>query len=94
MSVTWGIALVVLVLSHVVMFAMGVGAYHCLRWINIRNVMAKPQMSEQKLVAMADKLARQQANAAQFDWIKANQMVNGGKQLEEAEESFAPSVKK
>lgn len=94
MSVTWGIALVVLVLSHVGMFAMGIGAYHCLRWINIRNVMPKPQLNEGKLLAMADKLARQQASAAQFDWIKANQQMNGGKQLEEAEESFAPSVKK
>jgi hypothetical protein len=96
MSGSWPVwvALVLLVLSHVFMFALGVAAYHCLRWVNMRPVVQKPPVSDAKLVAMADKLARQQAMAEQTAWITANQQINrGGPVQEQVEDSFAPRQK-
>ena len=96
MMATWGVwvALVVLVLSHVLMFALGAASYHCIRWINMRPMMAqRPQINEAKLAQIADKVARQQATAAQFSYM--DQMAKMGRpaEVEQVEESFAPSKK-
>ena len=97
MSGSWPvwIALVCLVSSHVFMFALGVAAYHSLRWINMRPVVPKPQMSEQKMVALADQIARRQAQQEQFAWLQRNQTMSSPAQVEEIEEEqkFAPSKK-
>lgn len=85
------IALVLLVLSHVFMFALGVTAYHCLRWINMKPLLQKQTpVNEAKLMAMADKLARQQATSEQFAWLQRNQQVNRPVQIEESEDAFVP----
>ncbi len=88
------IALVALVLSHVGMFALGVAAYHCLRWINLRPVLPKPPLSESKLLQMADKLAQEQVKREQFSWLQRNQQVQRPVVVDEQiEEAFAPGKK-
>ena len=94
MGGTWALwlTLTLLTLSHVAMFAMGVGAYHCVRWISLRQLFPQkqqPQLNEGRLMAMAEKLARQQVQQEQFSYFQRNQEI----QRPEIEESFVPSKK-
>ena len=95
MSLAWTIALVVLVLSHVFTFCLGVAAYHLLRMVNMRPLMPKQPMSEAKLFAAADKIAKAQINAERYAHFDRNQMAVPVPELQEnVEESFAPSKKR
>lgn len=102
MSGTWPlwVALVCLVFSHVFMFALGATLYHCLRWINMKPLLQRPhQLDERKLMAIADKAAKAQAQSEQFSWMQRNQQVNGGAgpiEIEDIQEEqkFAGAAKK
>lgn len=83
-------ALVVLVLSHVAMFASGVAAYQIMRYINARPIYKQPQMTEQKLQQIADRAMQKQAvEAAKYAYLSGPPGVPVGRV--EGEESFAPS---
>lgn len=83
MSASWPmwVALVILVLSHTFMLALGATLYHCLRWINMKPLMqqgvGRKGMNDQQLEAMAARIAKQQVEAERFAWIKRNQEASG-----------------
>lgn len=82
-------ALVVLVLSHVAMFAAGVAAYQIMRLVNARPIYKQPQMTEQKLQQIADKAMQKQAmEAAKYAYLNGPVVPVG---RVEGEESFAPT---
>ena len=82
-------ALVVLVLSHVFMFAFGVAAYQIMRWVNARPIYKKPEMTEQKAQQLAERIVqRQAAEALRYQYLNGPVQPVG---RVEGEESFAPS---
>jgi hypothetical protein len=75
------------------MFALGVFGALFIRWMNVRPVYPKPpQMDDQKLMRMADKIARQQVQNEQWAHFERNQEIQRPVG-ENIQESFAPSKK-
>lgn len=94
----------ILIFTHVGLFVLGAAAYHAIRMLAVRpiygNPTQKPGVSDARLMQMADKIARKQAQEALFNHMGPTQdpiverSIPDGDGRPAKEEAFAPMVRK